>query len=357
MERQSNLHSKDDAEPSVLIGQVLVKIQYAVFIAMSRARQRLVQLSIVFSFVFLLLWIAAFLYGTFYYSYMPQATFSAPVNYYYRTDCESPASFLCSYPMANISLIRNKKHALTFGQPYRMSLQLEMPDSPTNRELGMFMIKTTCFSQDGEQVASSARSGKHQLSASSSRFSILRYRSDLLRTLGTLLFLPAFLTGAAEQKQVLEVELFSDFTDNPYAPSVTAVIEIMSSKVQIYSSDLYIHAHFSGIRYLLYYFPVISAIVGVSSNFIFLSFIFIFSYMRLLFQAKPQRFRMNWTEENNQQGEERAVPAGTAEMLGPFHQNPTDVRQEEPHFHVGNGTEQQNRDTIGQGEINETEAA
>ncbi|XP_006781370.1 seipin-like isoform X2 [Neolamprologus brichardi] len=345
MERHSNLLSQGDAEPSVLIGWMLVKLQYAVFIAMSRARQRLVQLSIVFSFVFLILWIAAFLYGTFYYSYMPQATFSAPVNYYYRTDCESPASFLCSYPMANISLIRNKKHVLTFGQPYRMSLQLEMPDSPTNRELGMFMIKTTCFSQDGEQVASSARS------------SILRYRSDLLRTLGTLLFLPAFLTGAAEQKQVLEVELFSDFTDNPYAPSVTAVIEIMSSRVQIYSSDLYIHAHFTGIRYLLYNFPVISAIVGVSSNFTFLGFIFIFSYMRLLFQAKPQRFRMSWTEENNQQGEERAVPAGTAEMLGPFHQNPTDERQEEPHSHVGNGTEQQDRDTIGQGEINETEAA
>lgn len=49
--------------------------------------------------------------------------------------------------------------------------------------------------------------------------SILRYRSDLLRTLGTLLFLPAFLTGAAEQKQVLEVELFSDFTDNPVSPA------------------------------------------------------------------------------------------------------------------------------------------
>uniref|UniRef100_A0A3B4GDA1 Uncharacterized protein n=1 Tax=Pundamilia nyererei TaxID=303518 RepID=A0A3B4GDA1_9CICH len=66
---------------------------YAVFVAMSRARQRLVQLSIVFSFVFLLLWIAAFLYGTFYYSYMPQATFSAPVNYYYRCVCQVPSSF------------------------------------------------------------------------------------------------------------------------------------------------------------------------------------------------------------------------------------------------------------------------
>lgn len=116
--------------------------------------------------------------------------------------------------------------------------------------------------------------------------SMLRYRSDLLRTMGTLLFLPAFLTGATEQKQVLEVELFSDFTDDPvskvlsstsacacvsvleqqttkyfvsslpnnfsrhvqYAPSATAVIEILSNKVQIYSSQLYVHAHFTGIR-------------------------------------------------------------------------------------------------------------
>uniref|UniRef100_A0A3Q0T2D7 Seipin n=1 Tax=Amphilophus citrinellus TaxID=61819 RepID=A0A3Q0T2D7_AMPCI len=279
MDQRSDLRSEDDAEPSILIGRALVKFQYAVLVAMTRARQRFVQVFIVFSFVFLLLWLAAFLYGTFYYSYMPKATFSAPVHYYYRTDCESPASFMCSHPLANISLMRNKKHvcALTFGQPYRVSLQLEMPDSPANQELGMFMIKTTCFSQDGEQVASSARS------------SILRYRSDLLRTLGTLLFLPAFLTGAAEQKQVLEVELFSDFTDNPYSPSVTAVIEILSSKVQIYSSHLYIHAHFTGIRYLLYHFPVISALVGVCSNFFFLSFIFVLSYMRLLLQVEPQQ--------------------------------------------------------------------
>lgn len=44
---------------------------------------------------------------------------------------------------------------------------------------------------------------------------MLRYRSGLLRYLGTLLFLPAYLSGAAEQKQLLEVELFSDYTDDP----------------------------------------------------------------------------------------------------------------------------------------------
>lgn len=46
---------------------------------------------------------------------------------------------------------------LTFGQSYQITLQLEMPESPVNQELGMFMIRTTCFSQSG-QVSSSARS-------------------------------------------------------------------------------------------------------------------------------------------------------------------------------------------------------
>lgn len=50
--------------------------------------------------------------------------------------------------------------------------------------------------------------------------SMLRYRTDLLRVLETLLFLPAFLSGAVEQKQVLEVELFSDYTDSPVSPAL-----------------------------------------------------------------------------------------------------------------------------------------
>lgn len=46
---------------------------------------------------------------------------------------------------------------LTFGQAYQISLLLEMPDSPVNQALGMFMIRTTFYSQDGGQVASSAQ--------------------------------------------------------------------------------------------------------------------------------------------------------------------------------------------------------
>ncbi|XP_078117510.1 seipin-like isoform X2 [Sander vitreus] len=326
MDQGSHLRPGDDGELSVLIGQTLLGFRDSFVMVMSRARQRVIQGFIVFSIVVLLLWIAAFLYGSFYYSYMPKATFSSPVHYYYRADCESPASFLCSYPVANVSLMRNKKHVLTFGQAYRMSLQLEMPDSPTNQELGMFMIKTTCFSRDGGQVASSARS------------SMLRYHSDLMMNLRTLLFLPAFLTGVAEQEQVLQVELFSDYTDDPYAPSVTAVIEIMSNKVQIYSSQLYIHAHFTGIRHLLFNFPLLSALVGVSSNFIFLSLLFVLSYVRLLFRVNlgAEQLRTDGLLSNrdrnlnNNQHEDAA--AGTAELMGPLQMTPTNLSQERTHL-------------------------
>ncbi|XP_033949557.1 seipin-like isoform X1 [Pseudochaenichthys georgianus] len=317
MSKNSDMRS-GDGEPSARMFGALLGLQDAVVTWMSRARQRVIQGFTVFSIVFLLLWISAFLYGSFYYSYMPMAAFSTPVHYHYRTDCESPASFLCSYPMANISLMRNKKHVLTFGQAYQMSLQLDMPDSPTNQELGMLMIKTTCFSGKGGQVASSARSARQLLSASSSRFSMLRYRSELLRSLSTLLFLPAFLTGVSEQKQVLEVELFSDYTDDPYLPSVTAVIEILSNKVQIYSSQLNVHAHFTGIRYLLFNFPLLSALVGVSSNFVFLSLLFVLSYVKLLLKEDwaPVQLRTDGGRNINQEDHSNAA-GGTAELVGP----------------------------------------
>ena len=54
-------------------------------------------------------------------------------------------------------LLKMPFQVLTFGQAYQISLQLEMPDSPTNQEQGMFMIRAACFSRDGGQVASSSR--------------------------------------------------------------------------------------------------------------------------------------------------------------------------------------------------------
>ncbi|XP_051537460.1 seipin isoform X2 [Myxocyprinus asiaticus] len=252
-------------------------------VTLLRARRTLLRAAILFCVLVLLLWISMFLYGSFYYSYMPTVSFSTPLHYYYRTDCEPSDSVLCSFPTANVSLLKNgKDQVMMSDQAYRISLELEMPESPVNEQLGMFMVKMSCYTRDGTVISSVVRS------------TMLHYRSTLLQTMSTLLFSPLLVTGVSEQKQLIEVELFPDFKSDLYQPAIGAVIEIQSRKVQIYSAQLRIHAYFTGIRYLLYNFPVMSAIVGVASNFTFLSVIVLFSYLQFIWGGlyPPEQVRV-----------------------------------------------------------------
>ncbi|XP_059382432.1 seipin isoform X3 [Carassius carassius] len=217
------------------MGPLLLWLQDVAAVTLLRARRTLLRATILFCVLLLLLWVSIFLYGSFYYSYMPSVSFSTPVHFYYRTDCDASDSVLCSFPMANISLLKN---------------------------------------------------GRDQ--------TMLHYRSNLLQTMSTLLFSPLLLTGVSEQKQLIEVELYPDFKSDLYQPAVGAVIEIQSRRVQIYSAQLRIHACFAGVRYLLYNFPVMSAVVGVASNFTFLSVIVLFSYLQFIWGGlyPPEQVRV-----------------------------------------------------------------
>lgn len=50
----------------------------------SRARKLLLQFGVLFCTVLLLLWVSVFLYGSFYYSYMPTVSHLSPVHFHYR---------------------------------------------------------------------------------------------------------------------------------------------------------------------------------------------------------------------------------------------------------------------------------
>ncbi|XP_026221315.1 seipin-like [Anabas testudineus] len=253
------------------MGPVLHWLHDVAAVTLLKARRTLFQAAILFCVLVLLLWVSIFLYGSFYYSYMPTVSFSTPVHFYYTSDCDASDYALCSFPRANISFIRNERdQVMANGQPYRISLELEMPESPVNEQLGMFMVKMSLYTKDGKTVSSVGRS------------TMLHYRSSLLQTLSTLVFSPLLLTGMSEQKQLIEVELWSDYKTNAYQPTVGAVIEIQSKQVQVYSSQLRIHAYFTGIRYVLYNFPLTSAVIGVATNFAFLSVIVLFSYLQFI---------------------------------------------------------------------------
>ncbi|XP_058016764.1 seipin [Ahaetulla prasina] len=250
-------------------GPFLVWVQEVASLLMLRVRRTVLQTAILFCVLLLLLWVSIFLYGSFYYSYMPTVSYVSPVHYQFRTDCGRSGPELCSFPVANISFIKDSRdQVLMYGQPYRMSLELELPESPVNQNLGMFMVVISCYTKGGRIISSSARAA------------MLHYRSGLLQMLDTFAFAGLFLAGFTEQKQTVDVELYSDYKEDSYIPTIGAVIEIQTTRIQIYGAHLRIHAHFTGLRYLLYNFPVTSAILGVASNFMFLSVIVLFSYLQ-----------------------------------------------------------------------------
>ncbi|XP_021565902.1 seipin isoform X2 [Carlito syrichta] len=254
------------------VGQVLA----------GRARRLLLQFGVLFCSILLLLWVSVFLYGSFYYSYMPPVSHLSPVHFYYRTDCDTSITSLCSFPVANVSLAKGgRDRVLMYGQPYRVTLELDVPESPVNQDLGMFLVTISCYTRGGRIISTSSRSV------------MLHYRSDLLQMLDTLVFSSLLLFGFAEQKQILEVELYADYRENSYVPTTGAVIEIHSKRIQMYGAYLRIHAHFSGLRYLLYNFPMTSAFVGVASNFTFLSVIVLFSYMQWVWGGIWPRHRLS----------------------------------------------------------------
>ncbi|XP_032735141.1 seipin isoform X3 [Lontra canadensis] len=247
-----------------------------------RARKLLLQFGVLFCTILLLLWVSVFLYASFYYSYMPTVSHLSPVHFYYRTDCDSSSSLLCSFPVANVSLAKGgRDRVLMYGQPYRVTLELELPESRVNQDLGMFLVTISCYTRGGRIISTSSRSV------------MLHYRSDLLQMLDTLVFSSLLLFGFAEQKQLLEVELYPEYRENSYVPTTGAIIEIHSKRIQMYGASLRIHAHFTGLRYLLYNFPMTCAFIGVASNFTFLSVIVLFSYMQWVWGSIWPRHRFS----------------------------------------------------------------
>lgn len=67
-----------------VMGPVLLWLQDVAAVTLLRARRTLLQVAAVLCVLLLLLWVSIFLYGSFYYSYMPSVSYATPVHLYYR---------------------------------------------------------------------------------------------------------------------------------------------------------------------------------------------------------------------------------------------------------------------------------
>ncbi|KAK0094595.1 hypothetical protein PV326_010494 [Microctonus aethiopoides] len=211
-----------------------------------------------------IVWISIFLYTAFYYAYMPSMLHTRPAHFTFES-CKNGKG-ICSFPEARIQLTK-KQQILMVGQPYKINLYLEMPESLVNQELGMFMVCAKLLSRDNLPVDRSCRP------------TMLHYRSTLLHMLKTFAFSPALIFGNREEKQSIALELFGNFEEDQTRPITSVLIRIESLHIEFYSAAIGIQAHLSGLRYLMFHWPILSAIIGSSTNLFFITLVCVLSYL------------------------------------------------------------------------------
>lgn len=172
---------------------------------------------------------------------------------------------MCTFPAAHVSLTK-RQQLLMLGQPYKVFVNIEMPESVQNRDLGMFL------------VCAEMRDQGQNLRGHSCRSAMLRYKSDLLTRITTWVLSPLFILGVREEKQSVQVELFSDYLDEKTNPVTNVFVEIQSGAVQFYDITLQITAQFTGLRYFMFHWPVLSAVIGTTTNLILILLVLLLSW-------------------------------------------------------------------------------
>lgn len=127
-------------------------------------------------------------------------------------------------------------------------------------------------------VCAEMRDQGQNLRGHSCRSTMLRYKSDLLTRITTWVLSPLFIVGLREQTQTVQVELFSDYLDEKTNPVTNVFVEIQSAAVQFYDINLQIMAQFTGLRYFMFHWPVLSAVIGTTSNLILILLVLLLSW-------------------------------------------------------------------------------
>lgn len=73
---------------------------------------------------------------------------------------------------------------------------------------------------------------------------------------------PLLVLGLKEETQQIPIEVFSSYEDDQENPVTDVFVEIQSRQIQFYSVTLHITAHFSGLRYIMFHWPILSASIG-----------------------------------------------------------------------------------------------
>ncbi|KAI8048270.1 putative adipose-regulatory protein-domain-containing protein [Thamnidium elegans] len=160
-------------------------------------------------------------YILFYNQYIPPITHIQPIWFNYGLQNAGP--------QAIVDILAGNSVALKHEQVYDVSIQLHVPTSDTNFDIGNFMIDIELQTKNGSSILRSSRPA------------ILRYQSRTQRVMRVFAKAIPLLVGLSEESQVITPKLIDNFIE----------------------SKLLILANFRGLRYYMYFHRIITGLVFI----------------------------------------------------------------------------------------------
>ncbi|KAI5198281.1 hypothetical protein E4T39_06825 [Aureobasidium subglaciale] len=254
----------DDDEPQGVVTRVKNTALLPLRIAVSKPAQRAYLTSVLFfSTCFFLLIVSIAAYAAFYWTYIPRIGFSRPVHLQFDS-LESPP-----WGVANLA------PELVSSQPYDVKIQIRLPRTKTNTEIGNFMVETALYAP-GEKgsavedtrmpVAKNPDTSK--ILASSRRSAILTYYSPVVDLARKATELHWLILGWRLEAETLEIPVFNgvQFAKGWRNVPDTMQIQVQSSaRMQIYEANVVFKARFQGLRWIMYNHRITSAAVFIGA--------------------------------------------------------------------------------------------
>jgi len=218
-----------------------------IFLLSGEAQRRFLSLFIFFIILFAMLIMSILGYCLFYFLYIPQIAHSLPVYFQYYDDIAQP---IAEVDLSNKSW--RQSGILTGGQYYNVLIELNVPDSQHNYDLGNFMINISFKNAMNETVAYSSRP------------CIVKYKSFVQKNIETIVKTVPLFFDVAQESQTIHLPLFESFMEDEEVATTKAIITLSNKSLHLNNAKLNFEARFHGLRYYMYHWKLLTAVLLIS---------------------------------------------------------------------------------------------
>ncbi|KAL7690829.1 putative Seipin family protein [Plasmopara halstedii] len=232
---------------------------------------RATQIFAAISFLFIM---ASLFYAVLYFLVIPSRFHEQDIFFHYgvhHKDMNKYMTFMPTVPKASLNLLdpnhqwqslisthkKTTQPVLVPGVKYDVIVELIVPESRTNVDVGMFMVSTTLFNDQEKELATSARP-------------VTLHDMPLpVRWLKLAFWVVPYTLGFSEPAQTLRVTMINGYEESVEFPLTRVDIELNTPELQVYSAKLTVIAQLTGLRYLMYHWAVPTALLFIL-NIVFL---------------------------------------------------------------------------------------